>query len=89
MKINMILDTEGGCKMQCGWWCVQTAFSDSDVALPSYHSSGSLWKERNVALGREPLVGVSSTFKPHTENGTRAQFNRGEPLNLLHEQCVT
>jgi len=61
MKINMILDKERGCKMQCCWRCVHPAFSDSDVAVSCYHPSGSLWKERNAVLGREPLVGVSST----------------------------
>ena len=55
---------EGGCKMQCCWRCVHPAFIDSEVAVPSYHSSGSLWKERNAALGREPLVGVSSALSP-------------------------
>jgi len=53
MKINMILDTEGGCKMQCCWRCVHPAFIYSEVAVPSCHSSGSLWKERNVVLARK------------------------------------
>jgi len=62
----MILDKERGCKMQCCWRCVHAAFIYSEVAVPSYHSSGSLWKERNAALGRErePLVGVSSVLSP-------------------------
>jgi hypothetical protein len=54
---NMIFDKEGGgCKMQWFWRCVHPSFS--------YHSSGSLWKERKAALGREPLVCLSSTLSP-------------------------
>jgi len=49
-----------------------------------------LFMERKERCPRERAIGwCLFHLKPPTENGTITQFNRGELLNLLYEQCVT